>query len=167
MGELHGRVHNAVRPAAGWKQLVPYERIITPTSVILRFDAPNGPVVVDTTVLPTQPNYGFSLADTAATITGVAITAANEVTLSTSQRVVEPGATVGSGIKYGTGPGLGNLRDSESTLSKYDNGLLANWALHFSDELGIPLPSVTKSWVSSVFYLIGALGSLYELTAQP
>lgn len=167
MGELHGRVHNAVRSGAGWKPFAPFERVITPTSVILRFDVPHGPLAFDTTVVPAQPNYGFSLAGTAATITGVAITAANEVTLSTSQQVVEPGASVGYGIKYGTGPGLGNLRDSEPTLSKYDNGPLANWALHFSDDLGIPLPSVTKLWVSSAFYSIGAHGALYELTAQP
>jgi hypothetical protein len=167
MGELHGRVHNAVRSGAGWKPFAPYERIITPTSVILRFDVPHGPLAIDTTVVPAQPNYGFSLAGTAATITGVAITAPNEVTLATSQQIVEPGATVGYGIKYGTGPGLGNLRDSEPTRSKFDNGPLANWALHFSDDLGIPLPSVTKLWVSSAMYSLGARGALYDLTVQP
>lgn len=166
LGELHARIHNAVTSGAGWKPFAPKTRTLNSSSIVLKFDVPTGSLAFDTSVVAAQPNYGFSLSGTAATITSVSITAVDEITIGISQPITEPGSAVGYGVKYGTGPGLGNLRDSETTLSKYDNAPLANWALHFSDDLGIPQPEATKLWVTSDKYLIGTGGALYRLSVQ-
>jgi len=166
LGELHARIHNAVTSGLGWKPFAPKTRVLNPSSIVLKFDVPSGSLAFDTTVVAAQPNYGFSLSGTAATITSVTITASDEITIGISQPITEPGSAVGYGVKYGTGPGLGNLRDSETAVSKYDNAPLANWALHFSDDLGIPQPEATKLWVTSDKYLIGPSGALYQLSTQ-
>ncbi|MCS5732384.1 sialate O-acetylesterase [Herbiconiux daphne] len=166
LGELHARAHNAIRDGADWLPFAPRQIVVGAGSVVVRFNVPTGSLAFDTTVVAAQPNMGFSLSGTAAAITAVTITGVDEVTLTTSQPVVEPGASVSYGITSGTGPGLGNLRDSETMTSVYDGGPLANWALHFNDDLFAPAVAQTI-WVASDMYRFMESGGLQRLTLAP
>lgn len=167
LGELHGRAHNAVKAGLGWPPFAPILVTRSSTDIKLKFYVPHGPLAFDTAVVAAQPNMGFSLLNTAAVITSATISASDEVTLQLSQPITEPGSRVGYGVAYGTGPGLGNLRDSEPALSVYDGQQLANWALHFSEDLGIATPPPSKLWIASKAFLIGANSSLHGLAFQP
>lgn len=166
LGELHARAAESVLNGTGWAPFAPTNITIVGSTVEITFAVPTGSLEFDTTTMAAQTNMGFSVSGTAATITGVAITAANKVTLTMSQPVTEPGSKVGYGVAYGTGPGLGNLCDGETAVSVRDGSRLANWALHFDDDMGIPQPSASGNYVSFAAYRFDSKGGIHKLTLQ-
>jgi len=137
LGELHARAELSVLSGNGWAPFAPTNVVLSDTQIVVQYHVPTGSLQFDTTIVATQPDMGFSLSGTTATITGVSITAVNEITIAISKPITEQNAKVGYGIRYGTGPGLGNLCDSETATSVYDNKRLANWALHFEEALPV------------------------------
>lgn len=161
LGELHARAHNAVVDGAGWAPFAPTNVALSDTQIVLTFHVPTGALEFDTSTVPAQPNKGFSLGGTTRTVTSATISGPNTVTLGLSGKITEPGATIGYGIAYGTGPGLGNLCDGETANSGYDGTRLANWALHFSDPL--PVVSVPPFYSRVDQVLEYRNGSFYEV----
>ncbi|WP_196215870.1 sialate O-acetylesterase [Microbacterium sp. ZXX196] len=162
LGELHARVQQALVDGDGWEPFAPTGYTVTPTYIDVHYHVPTGVLEFDTTTVPAQPDMGFSLAGTAATITAVSIVAGNRVRLYTSQRVVEPAAAVGYGVAYDNGSvGLGNLCDGETALSVLDDTRLANWALHSLDALNLP---DSFAYDVAAMYYVGSGGNLYAMT---
>ena len=150
LGELHARAHEAVISGAGWAPFAPVGTNLTPGYLDVAFHVPTGALEFNTTRVPAQPNMGFSLHGTTATITGVSLVASDAVRLTLSKAVTEPGAAVGYGVAYDNGSvGLGNLTDGETTTSVYDGARLANWAVHFKDDLGIAASGETTAFRAS------------------
>jgi len=147
LGELHARAELSVLAGNGWAPFAPTNVTLSDTQIVITYHVPTGALAFDTTTVAAQPNMGFSVSGTAAVITGVSLTAANQVTLTINKPITEQNAKVGYGIAYGTGPGLGNVCDSETATSVYDNKRLANWALHFEEALPVV---VTPSYYWSV-----------------
>jgi hypothetical protein len=138
LGELHARAHQAVIDGAGWAPFAPTSYTVDSGGIDIEYHVPTGSLVLDTTTIPAQPNMGFSLTGSAATITGVTLTGATTVRLATSQEVTESTAAVGyCMMDTGSPRALGNLRDSDPGVSAYDATPLRNWALQTLDPLGI------------------------------
>jgi len=155
LGELHARAEASVLAGNGWTPFAPTNVTLSDTQVVITYHVPTGSLQFDTAIIAAQPNMGFSLSGTAATITNVSITASNQITLSISKPITEQSAAVGYGIAYGTGPGLGNLCDSETAISAYDNKRLANWALHFQEALPVIITPSYYYSVDSINYYDG------------
>lgn len=157
LGELHARAHQAVVDTGGWPVFAPVAYTVEPTHVDVTYEVPSGPLRFDTTTVAAQPSMGFSLAGTAAQITDVTITGADTVRLGLSQPITEPGAHVGYGVSArNQAVGLGNLCDSDPSLSVLDDEPLQNWALHSLDPLPIPEPDPAFFYrTRRSFYMIG------------
>lgn len=166
LGELHARAHNALFDTGSWNPVMPSGCTVTGNQVVVKFHVPAPPLVFDTTLMAAVPNMGFALTGTSATITGVAITAPDEVTLTTS-------AELGGGayVTYGltettdTNKTWGNLRDSETQVSAYDSYPLHNWSVQFSDPVtaeGSQVPPYAFN-ISDMFR-VGGGGALYRMT---
>jgi len=141
MGEMIGRAINAVNAGGAWKPFAPSAITATAGGLEVTYDVPVGSLVLDTALIAQQPSYGFSLAGTAATITGVSLTGASTVTITTDRPVTESTARLGYGVTANNGSvGLGNLRDSNASLSGYDGSPLPDFALHLSDAF-TPFPT--------------------------
>ncbi len=95
------------------------------------FNVPVAPLVLDTTHISLQTNYGFSFIDDAssASVSSVALQSDGKTV-----RVTLNATPTGSNMKIRYGCGsvwYGNLRDSDYSASLRSN-LLANWCCHFS-----------------------------------
>ena len=164
-GELQGRAHNAILAGQPWKPFAPKSITATVGGLTVQYDMPTSPLVFDTTLIAAQPNYGFSLSGTSALITGVSLTAADTVTITTNKPITETGAKLGYGVSANNGSvGLGNLRDSDPSVSVYDGQPIPNWALHSNDEL-TPYPS-SPGKIYSILqkYWLDATGRTYVVT---
>lgn len=138
LGEYHARVQAAVVDGAGWAPFAPTSITYEDDTVTVVYHVPVPPLQFDTTFIAAQPNMGFSLEGTDATISSVEITAPDAVVIHVSGRMYEATAALGYGVAHGTYRGLGNLRDSETAVSVYDGAALANWAVHSKDSFGLP-----------------------------
>ena len=142
VGELIGRAINAVNATGDWTPFAPRSVVGTETGIDVEFDVPVAPLTIDTTLIPAQTDFGFSLHGTAAQITAVTLTGYETVRIDTDQPVTETGATLGYGVSANDGDvGWGNLRDAEPALSGYDSAPIADWMLHSRDPVtpfGIP-----------------------------
>lgn len=135
LGEYQARAKRALfeTDAATWAPLWPTDIVRTGTSLVVTFHVPEGPLVFDTATLPAATNMGFAYSGAA--ITDVAITGADEVTITIdadaagdlSYAYDGPGATGRSGA-------WGNLRDSAAGISSTDDiTALRNWCVVFKE----------------------------------
>lgn len=156
LGELHARAHEAVVAGTGWAPFAPIATDLHPTYLDVTFHVPTGSLEFDTTILPAQPAMGFSLSGTDAAITSAAIVGADTVRLGLSEPVTEVGARVGYGVTANNGSvGLGNLCDGDTTLSVLDGTRLANWAVHFDDDLGVTHSGPTTGFeLNDLYYTL-------------
>lgn len=131
LGELMARAHLAVVDGAGWNPLMPLSVVRTGAVIVVEFDVPVAPLVIDTTTVSAQTHYGFTYHDDTATaaVSSVALGGNGtsvEITLTTTPTGTNP--HVGYGY---TSTKFGNLRDSETAVSTLDATPLANWCVHF------------------------------------
>jgi lysophospholipase L1-like esterase len=143
MGEYYARAYRRVVVERGtWEPLRP--KTVTRAGAVLtvRFLVPAPPLVLDATRASNPGNMGFEYVDdgpSTPTITGVAITAADTVTVTLSadpsgaNRRLRYAFTGTQGSKAGLQTGAhGNLRDSDATPSR--NGYaLFDWCVHFDE----------------------------------
>ena len=149
LGEYYAKVYDwAVLRQRRWKPLWPVSAQASGSKIIVTFEVPDPPLVLDTTLVSDPGNYGFEyfepspsrpVTSTAPipTLLGVAITGPVTVELTLSG----PPAGNKPVVRYAysgrpaapagpmTGP-RGNLRDSDPTPSRHGYPLY-NWAVHF------------------------------------
>jgi hypothetical protein len=171
IGELIGRAINAVDAGQSWEPFAPSVITATADGLTVTFDVPTEPLVLDTALVPEQPFYGFSLTGTAASITGVSLSGSATVTIATDKPVTESTARLGYGVDANNGDvGLGNLRDSNASVSVYDGHALPDFALHASDSF-TPYPAEDSDRPQVIFRVtewsyVGPTG-LVPLTFAP
>ncbi len=143
MGEYYAKAYRRVVVEHGtWEPLRPKTIVRAAAVVTVRMHVPSPPLVLDTVRAVDPGNYGFEWTDdgpTTPTIASVAVTAADEVTITLS--AVPTGANrrlryAFTGTK-GAGGGLrtgarGNLRDSDPTPSRHGYELF-DWCVHFDE----------------------------------
>ncbi|MCK4207204.1 hypothetical protein J3U99_20770 [Brucella pituitosa] len=140
IGAYYGRALEAIIKGGQWKPLYPTAAVRTGSSVVMTFNVPDGPLVMDTTLVTDPGNFGFEWRDNgdgnAVTISNVAITSANQVTVTLSAVPTGTNGQIGiaaTGVigNHGgptTGP-RSNLRDSSSDID--DQGYpMYNWCCH-------------------------------------
>lgn len=137
LGEYHAKAWRSIINGNGWTPLQPASVSRSGAIITVQFDVPTAPLVLDTTTIAEQANYGFSYADNgdgnSVAIVGVEIADANAGTMT----ITLDGAPTGTGqlLRYAYGGGArGNLRDSDATASLYDNDLW-NWCVHFEEAI--------------------------------
>lgn len=133
LGELHARARQSIIDTGSWEPVSPFSIIASGTTITVLFHCPVAPLVFDTTWLAAQPNMGFSLDSKIAVITDVHVSG-SQVTITTDVEV-EPDAMLGYAVALDPRSNLGNLRDSQSTLSAYDGSPLPNWCVQFLDPI--------------------------------
>lgn len=118
-----------------WKPVMPVQIDRQGTIILVRFNVPKGPLVLDTAFRAMQANYGFSVVDSedaAVTINSVAVVEPDTV------KIVTATAAAGGRLRYGTGNG-GNLRDSQGETIIFNGGgqnfPLHNWCVIFDEAL--------------------------------
>jgi hypothetical protein len=143
IGEYFAKVYaKVVLGGETWEPVRPKQITRVANVVTVKFYVPVPPLVLDTTRVTNPGSYGFGVVDpSAATITGVAVTAPDTVTLTLSNTPTGPGSRlryaqnqipggcIGPGTVY-PGGARGNLRDSDLTPSQagYD---LFDWSVAF------------------------------------
>ena len=132
LGEYHAKAWRSIINGNGWTPLMPTAVSRVGAVITAQFNVPTSPLVLDTTTIAAQTNYGFTFAQTggnSVTISSVAIDGDNVViTLSDT-----PTGTAQK-LRYAYGAALGNLRDSDATESLYGNDLW-NWCVHFEEDV--------------------------------
>lgn len=166
LGELHARAWNRITSGAGWLPFSPNTVTVTGSTIVLDYDVPTGSLVLDTTTVPAQPNYGFSVTGTPASIASVAVTGPKQVTITMTSPIQGAGGQVGYGVTApvvgaGSPPGRGNLRDSDPGVSAWDGVPLRNWAALWQSDL--PAGGSLSAWQINGVYLVGAGGLLYPM----
>lgn len=139
LGELHARAAAKVLiEGTPWHPVSPKSVTLSGSTITARFHVPTGPLQFDTTTVAAQTDYGFTAWDNgvAATISSVSITAADTVTVVLAS---PPSGTVHLGYAYKGGVlttdwPFGNLCDSDTATSGYDDAPLRNWCVCFYDE---------------------------------
>lgn len=135
LGEYY---HKAMSVGAPYEPLRPLSFVVSGSSVVITFSKSS--LALDTTLVQSIANSGFSYTDDSSrTITGVSITATNEVTITLSgtvgtNAVVAYAYHNGSGGATNQAAGLGdrgNLRDNDSAVSLYNGAPLYNWCVTF------------------------------------
>lgn len=159
LGEYHARALNSIKTTGSWKPLAPKSVTARGNQITIVYDVPKPPLVFDTTMVPAQPNMGFTLTGTTASIIAVEIVAQDTIVLTTDSQLDGP---VGVGyasdlLTYGA---RGNVRDSEPATSGYDGTQLANWSLIFRE---LPTVPAGLRYASAAFVQVG--GVLYPMAA--
>lgn len=142
LGEYHARAYKTWRDTGAWEPLWPTRIVATRNVVTIDFHVPYGPLVFDTTTIASQASYGFQVRDDngTKTISSVELLGTSSVKITLSS---ELGST--PMVKY-AGNGLGNLRDSDPSVSYYNSTPLRNWCVLFDDPIvhaGKAPPSTT------------------------
>jgi hypothetical protein len=148
LGEYYAKaIKRVVQDGETTTALMP-ETIVRNGNVIsVKFDVPEPPIVIDTTNVLQQTDYGFEYADSGASadIDSVSIESDSIVRISldttptgNNQRLRyaytgTPGAFPGA---QQAGSARGNIRDSDSTPSLYGNNLY-NWLVHFDKQITV------------------------------
>lgn len=112
-------------------------------SVVLDYEVPTPPLVIDTSLVTDPGQRGFRFFDgpTEIAITDVAITGPAQVTLTLASAPAGTGGeiryalTPQPGTRSAAGIPRGNLRDSAVDISPHQNCPLHNWAVHQSFNL--------------------------------
>lgn len=140
LGGYYGLVYKrVVVDGENWEPLQP--RGVQPVGNHVDITFNKSGLVLDTTLMPAQTNFGFSVdnAGAAVAITSVAVLPGNRVRL-TLAAPAQPGWKVRYGHNSVTGKtpfvgGGGNLRDRQGDVIKYANKPLHNWCVIFDWEL--------------------------------
>lgn len=136
LGEYHAKAWRSIINGNGWTPLQPSSVTRSGAVITATFSMPTAPIVLDTTTIAQQTNYGFSYTDNgdgnSVSISSVAIADANAGTVT----ITLDGTPTGTGqlLRYAYGNGKGNLRDSDATESLYSNDLW-NWCVHFEEPI--------------------------------
>ena len=140
LGGYYGLVYKrVVVDKQDWQPLQPVGHAISGNVVDLIFNKTG--LVLDTTLVPAQTNYGFSIKDSvgnSVSINSVSVLAPNRVRLTLASNP-SPGWTVFYGFNSATGKGAfvggcGNLRDSQGNQITYAavGKPLHNWSVIFN-----------------------------------
>lgn len=143
MGEYYARAYRRVVVEHGtWEPLRPKTLTRSGAVITVQFLVPAPPLVLDTTLATDPGNYGFEYADDGPgtpAITAVALSGPDTVTVTLASEPTNGGrrlryAYTGifrekAGLKTGA---RGNLRDSDSTPSRYGYPLY-DWCVHFDE----------------------------------
>lgn len=155
LGEYYGKVMKKVLiDGEAWLPLSPKTLTIGGNVIKAKFNVPVTPLVFDTTAVDAKTNYGFEYFDStsSATITNVAITAPDTVTITLSNtptgsnkrlRYAYTGTSGSAAGAHVSGAPKGNLRDSDTTPALYQDGsvpaamgnYLRNWSVTFDEPL--------------------------------
>lgn len=130
MGEYIRRVYDRfVLRGQPWVPLCPASIVVQGASIVINYNVPSGPLVLDTSLVSDPGNYGFSFTDQiGTTIQSVAVTGASQVTITLSRVPSAAGRTLSyavigvpgtGGVQGPTGGERGCLRDSSPDLSYY------------------------------------------------
>lgn len=168
VGELHARASLAAINGAGWDPLMPTNAVSDGQTIVVTFAVPVAPLVLDTTTVAAQPNYGFSVHDTAAQIADVALGSDGISVEITLDRPVTTTIRLG----YAVGPDMdtsrGNLRDSETAVSAYDGAALPNWSVLFLETVPPPQAnSVYRARSADGLRLVRADGGRLPIPTSP
>lgn len=147
LGEYYAKVYRQVAIDGNpWTPFSPKSINSIGNKIIIDFNVPKPPIVIDTTTVlegTDNQNKGFVLKNaTGVTITGVAITKPDQVTITLSAD-----APIGAVLSYAFHNGTdgksgreqgarGNLRDSDITQSAYTSAQLHNWCVTFKHTFG-------------------------------
>ena len=140
MGAFYGRaIKRAVVDGEKWEPVRPISHVTQGKVINLTFNVPRGPLVLDTTLVAINTNYGFELVDSGGsplTISSVELLGDNRVKI-VAAAIVPAGAKVRygwSGTAGRSGPtqgARGNLRDSQGDVLVFTSGALSlplhNW----------------------------------------
>ncbi len=122
-----------------WEPLRPISHVQDGNDVTITFNVPSGPLVLDTTLIQAQTNYGFSAADSGGTpiaVTGVVLVGTDKVKITTASPVPS-GGYINYAQTTQTEPvrslgGCGNLRDSQGDTITYTGWPMHNWCVLFT-----------------------------------
>jgi hypothetical protein len=121
-----------------WEPLRPLSHTQSGNDVTITFNVPDGPLVLDTTLIQAQTNYGFSAADASGVdipVTSVTLVDTDKVKVTTSAPI-PAGGWVNYAQTVQTEParslgGCGNLRDSQGDTLTYTGWPMHNWCVMF------------------------------------
>lgn len=133
-GAQYGKVISQVANGQPWTPLSPDTIVASGSDIIVTLNVPVTPIVIDTTLIPAQTNFGFQINDSGgAAITGVTVTGANQLTVALDQAPAS-----GARLRYvysaaSLAAFRGNIRDSDTTdLGPHTSATDAyNWLVHF------------------------------------
>ncbi len=129
LGEYHGRAIRSVLDGNGWEPLKPVSLNLTGNVVDVVFNN-STPLVIDTTTVEEQSNYGFSFPyQQASGIASVELVGTDTVRLTLNEAPPEPAGSYF--LNYAFNIRKGNLRDSSSDEALTDSLPLHNWAVSF------------------------------------
>lgn len=143
MGEDYAKAYRrVVLEGRSWEPVRPKRITRVGATLVVTFYVPSPPLVLDTMRVHDPGSFGFEYEETgphAPTITNVAVTGADTVTITLSA----PSTAKGARLRYAftgnphakAGPvtgARGNLRDSDVTPSRSKNELF-NWCVHFDE----------------------------------
>lgn len=135
LGEYHARVAARLMAGRSWEPLRPLAAKLEGRRIVVPFAVPATPLRFDTSTVPPEPHHGFTFTDDSESpppITSVELEGDG-----TSVVVGLESAPAGSQrrLRYGFRNQRGNLRDSETVTSRLDGAELANWCVHFDQEV--------------------------------
>jgi len=121
-----------------WSPVRPLSYVQSGNDVTLTMHVPVSPLVLDTTLLPAQPNYGFAAfndSDAAISITSVSLVDSNKVKITTASAIPSGGyityALSAQAEPVRSNGGCGNLRDSQGVTMTYIGKPMHNWCVLF------------------------------------
>ncbi|MFC3716794.1 hypothetical protein ACFONC_11595 [Luteimonas soli] len=138
-GEYYAKVYRrVVIEGLDWRPVSPSNIALDGSDVVIDFNVPVGPLVLDTDLVVDPGNYGFVLKDAGAVvIESVALTGDSQVTVSLSA-APPADAVLSYAIHNGTNGSSGHidgsrgcLRDSDPDSSVYTGAALYNWCVAF------------------------------------
>ncbi len=133
MGELYAKAYRRVIIEGGvWEPVHPSGITRDGAVITVTYYVEAPPLVVDTTIVEAQTNYGFTYVKDDEESTVVAITSV-EIINDTQIEVTLASDPAGPGfLRYihATNNAIGNIRDSDATPSRFDY-LLYNWGVAF------------------------------------
>lgn len=146
LGQYFGRaVKKVIFDQQDWIPLQPSSITVSGLDITATFDVPNTPLVLDTDIVPTTADYGFSVFDDGGqkTISDVQLQSTNQIkitvttALGSNPKLRYALDYLGDGMSLGGsyGGGSGNLRDSSPDVWNYgrvfDPVPMYNWCVHF------------------------------------
>ncbi|MFA7169613.1 MAG: fibronectin type III domain-containing protein [Candidatus Paceibacterota bacterium] len=172
LGEYYGKViKKVVVDKEEWKPLSPDQIYRIGNEVYAKFNVPEGPLQLDTSLVLAKANYGFEYYDagSSASISSVEIISDDTVKVTLDSvptgsdqrlRYAYTGTVGASAGADSEGSARGNLRDSDSAESQYGNTLY-NWAVHFDK------PITQDNTNPSIFPLSGVLTGTQVSNRRP
>lgn len=141
LGGYMGLVYKKVLfDGVNWKPLMPISHTQSGNDVTITFHVPEGSLVLDTTLIQAQTNYGFSACDSGGVdipISSVTLVDTDKVKITTSSQIPSGGcvnyAQVAQTAPIRSLGGCGNLRDSQGDTLTYRSWPMHNWCVIFRE----------------------------------